>query len=43
MSWRFVTAQEIVDEEEAQNHVALARDLRALLVSGGSRATVARP
>ncbi|MGH2909662.1 MAG: hypothetical protein ACRDK8_10240, partial [Solirubrobacteraceae bacterium] len=35
-------AQEIVEEEEAKNHVALARDLRSLLAAGGgSRAAVA--
>lgn len=34
-------AQEIVEEEEAKNHVALARDLRTLLASGGSRSAVA--
>ena len=33
-------AQEIVEEEEAKNHTALARDLRALLVGGGSRAAI---
>lgn len=35
-------AQEIVEEEEAKNHVALARDLRALLAGGGGRGAVAR-
>lgn len=34
-------AQEIVEEEEAKLHTALARDLRALLAGGGSRAAVA--
>jgi len=34
-------AQEIVEEEEAKNHNALARDLRALLAGGSSRAVVA--
>jgi SpoVK/Ycf46/Vps4 family AAA+-type ATPase len=34
-------AQEIVEEEEAKNHVALARDLRAILAGGGGRAAVA--
>jgi hypothetical protein len=34
-------AQEIVEEEEAKNHLALARDLRALLAGGGSRPAVA--
>lgn len=33
-------AQEIIEEEEAKNHVALARDLRALLAGAGSRAAV---
>lgn len=31
-------AQEIIEEEEAKKHTALARDLRALLVGGVSRA-----
>jgi SpoVK/Ycf46/Vps4 family AAA+-type ATPase len=34
-------AQEIVEEEEAKHHTALARDLRALLVGGGSPHAVA--
>lgn len=35
-------AQEIIEEEESKQHLALARDLRRLIAGGGS-AAVAEP
>jgi hypothetical protein len=32
------TAQEIIDDEEAKQHMALARDLRAIIAGGSQRA-----